>query len=585
MWRRQKSNQQGILLVEIVLAVAVFGMIALVVISAFVYGREANTVAGDNSRGAQVANTAIEALHNIAQSSFSSLNGYTNGTPYYLSLSGSQWAISSSPTLVNNLYTPSVVFGTGPNGSRSATVTVTWQATKQRQGKVTSTTYLIDWQTANQASVKTGLLIYANGGTTTSLITYRLLQSTGGWTAPQSLPSVGASNRVARSVKLYTGQTGTYKMVMARLFNGTTQYLYGFYWNGSTWATPQLLASWNSNAALDSGNFSGTWLANGTFVAVYSDSTNRPKYRTFSAGTWSNQGQLDTVSTNSGEAPTSMIVRARPGTNEAMLALLAENYDTLTSYFSNNSFSSYTTHANSGTSNGTHNVDFDWSSSNKSYGALVYTRNSTDRTPTVRIFTANGSGSGSWGTPMTSTNQPTGSIVLSVAIAGQVSGGDNFMVCDKDSATTQKIYCYTATPTSMSVPANPILAAQTTSGGAQTMELGYEDLVGNVGLAAYTDNSNRGQVKRFFAASNSWDANPLSTPLAAQKISKTRLSIEPGLNDAMVMLIDDDNNLYTNMYSGDTHTFYTTPAGYNWTVHNANGPSTSAKWFDFGWDN
>ena len=39
------------------------------------------------------------------------------------------------------------------------------------------------------------------------------------------------------------------------------------------------------------------------------------------------------------------------------------------------------------------------------------------------------------------------------------------------------------------------------------------------------------------------------------------------------------------MYDGTNHAYYTTPTGYAWTIHNANGPSVNAKWFDFGWDN
>jgi hypothetical protein len=77
----------------------------------------------------------------------------------------------------------------------------------------------------------------------------------------------------------------------------------------------------------------------------------------------------------------------------------------------------------------------------------------------------------------------------------------------------------------------------------------------------------------------------LATPSAAAYIAKTRLIPEPGLNDAMLLQIDSQNNLYSIMYDGTNHAYYTTPTGYAWTIHNANGPSVNAKWFDFGWDN
>lgn len=578
-------DSRGVLLVEILLAVGVFALISMVVLSAFIYGRESTSIAGDNSRAAQVSNTTIEALKNIAQNSYNNLNSYTNGTTYYLSTNGNQWGITTTPTTLNTIYTPSFVFSNGPNNSRQVTVTVRWQANAQRQGEITTTTYLSNWQVATNAAIKTGLLVYANGGTSTSLINYRLLQTNGLWTTPLSLPSVGASNRVARSVKLYSAQTGAAKVVMARFFNGTTQYLYAFPWNGSNWGTPQLLDSWNSSSGLDSGNFSGTYLANGTFIAVYSDNTNRPKFHTYAGGTWSSQGQFDTISTNSGDTPTSMIAMARPGTNEAMVAMLGENYDVLTSYYSNNSWSAFTTHATNGTSNGTHNVDFAWSEASGTQGALVFTRGSSDRTPSVRIFTANGSGGGSWGSTMTGPNQPLGSIVISLAIAGQTGGGNAFIVCTKNSTSTPDIYCYTATSSGVTAPANWLMTANSAPGGAQTMELGFEDQIGNIGLNAYSDNSTSSKLKRFTAATDTWDASPLASPTTASAIVKTRLIPEPGLNDAMVLQIDSANNLYSIMYNGNDHLYYTTPTGYAWTIHNANGPSVSAKWFDFGWDN
>jgi hypothetical protein len=583
----KKLNSKGVLLIEIVLAVAIFGMVALIIISAFTYGRESTSIAGDNSRGAQVANSAVEALHNIAQGSFASLSAYNNGTTYYLNAAGTQWSLSTTPTTINNVYTPAVVFSNGPSGSRQATVTVTWKENAQRQGQISSTTYLTNWQTGTgNASVKTGLLVYANGGTTTSLINYRQLQSNGLWTSPASLPSVGASNRVARSVKLYSAQTGTKKVVIARFYDGTKQYIYGFPWTGTAWGSPQLLSSWTSNAALDSGNFSGTYLANGTFVTIYSDNTNKPKYNTYDGTNWSAQGAMASISSDSSDNPTSMIIQARPGTNEAMMGVLGENYESLTSYYANGAWSAYTTHALNNNSNSTHDVDFAWSEAGGSiYGAFVYTEGNGQRTPTVHIFTADGNGSGTWGAPMKSTNQPAGSIVISVAVAGQPSGSPGFVVCDKDNSNQQRIYCYSATPTSITVPTNPILAPTTAPGGQQSMDLGYEDQIGTTGLSAYADSTAITKLKRYLSASNTWDANSISTPTAASPIEKTRLIPEPGLNDAMVLSIDSQNNLYSAMYNGSTNLFYTTPAGYNWTIHNANGPSVAAKWFDFGWDN
>jgi hypothetical protein len=582
-----RLNQKGVLLIEIILAVAVFGMITLIILSAFTYGREGTAIAGDNNRAAQVANEAVEALHNISQSAYTNLGSYTNGTTYYLDTTGTQWAISNTPKIINNLYTPAIVFSNGPNGSRQVTVNVTWRINTTRTGQASATTYLTNWQTASAAAtIKTGLLVYANGGTTTNLIDYRLLQSSGFWTSPVALPTAGAANNVPRSVKMYPAQTGTNKVVLARYYDGSKQYIYAFVWSGASWGAPKLLTSWTSSAALDSGNFSGTYLANGNFIAVYNDNTNAPKYTVMTSGVWGAQASVGSISADSTDSPTSMIIHARPGSNEAMIALLGNDFETITKYYANGAWAAnYTIHASNGTTNGTHNVDFDWSSADSVHGALIFTTGSSDRTPSVRVFTANGSGGGTWGAVMTSTNQPLGSIVQSVAIAGQAGGTATFTACDKDSASPQHIYCYTATPTTLTNPTNPILAAATAAGGQQTMELTFEQQVGSTGLAAYSDNTTSTKVKRFLSGTNTWDASPVAAPVAASIIQKTKIIAEPGLNDAIVLMIDSQNNLYTNMYNGNANSLYTTPTGYAWTIHNANGPSVGAKWFDFAWDN
>jgi hypothetical protein len=582
-----KVNNAGILLVEIILAIAVFSAITLIVLSAFIYGQQSTSIAGDNLRASEITNQTIEAVQSISQGSFNNLASYSNGTTYYLTTVAKQWSLTTTPTLINSIYSAKVVFSNGPSSSRQATVTVSWNESLQRSGNATATTYLANWTATSVSPYKTGLLVYANGGQTIQLIDYRLLQPSGQWTNPLPLPNLGSgtSNRVARSVKQYPAQTGNSKMVLARFFDGRNQFIYGFFWNGSSWSAPALLAQWVSSSYIDSGNFSGGFLVNGTFVAVYSDNTNIPKYNTFNGAAWSAQGGLPQISNDANDFPAYVIVGTRPGTNEALVGMLGFDSETVSSYFSNNTWSSYTLHANTVNGNGTKLIDFAWSPVDATKGALIYTHLGNDRTPTIRVFTANGLGSGSWGSAMVPASPPTSGHVLSVGIGAQAGTSTEFEVCDKDDSNPQNVFCYTATPTTVSSPINQLITNNTASGGQQSFDLAFEKVSGTTGLIAYSDNTSITKLKTFNSTSNTWDANPIATPTAASTIEKTRIVAEPGTNDAMVLAIDTQNNLYSTVLNGTSKTFYSTPTGYTWTIHNADGPSVGAKWFDFAWDN
>jgi hypothetical protein len=583
------NNTEGILLIEIILAIALFGMLTFVVMSAFVYSRDSTAVAGDTNRASEIASASIQAINNIAQSSYSNLTSYTNGTKYYLDNSSAQWSLSTTSTTVNSIYTPSVVFAAGPNSTtRQATVTVTWPENLQRTGTITAVTYLSNWQatTTNPVQTRTGLLVYANGGTTTELIDYRLLQSTGTWTNPQPLPIVDpkTDNEVARSVKLYPAQSGTAKVVMARYYDGTNQYLYGIVWNGTAWGNVHELTQWAGGDGLDSGNFSGTYMANGTFIAVYNDDTNIPKYATWSGTTWSAQGSLPAISSDRSDYPTSMIVQARPGANEAMVAILGNDYETVTSFYNGTSWSAITTQASNSTDDGSKMVDFAWSPENTLQGAVVFSQSSNDLGLHFRIFTDNGKGSGTWGNEISTTNQPSGSIPISIDIAAQPTGSEIWTACDKDYENQQHIYCYTLTPTTVSNPTNQLITTNSSNGGQQSFDLCFGLLSGTTGLNSYADSTTAAKLKRFNSTTNTWDSSPLIAPVAQSEIYKTHIIPEPGSNDAMDLMIDSENNLYSVMYNSSNNTFYTTPTDFAWTIHNANGPSVDAKWFDFAWD-
>src|SRR3989344_3399609 len=136
----------GVLLIEIILAVAITSIITLIILTAFIYAKDSTNIAGDRSRAVEIANMTVAAVNNISQDSFSNLSSYTDGTSYYIDISGSQWSLSTTPTTIDNLFMPTIIFGGDPSGNRSVNVTVTWQANPSRTATVSVTSYLTDWR-------------------------------------------------------------------------------------------------------------------------------------------------------------------------------------------------------------------------------------------------------------------------------------------------------------------------------------------------------------------------------------------------------------------------------------------------------
>jgi len=575
-------------MVEIILTVALFGMLSLAVLSAFIYGRESSALSNDRSRASQIANEALEAVRNIETSSYSNLASYINGTTYYLTTVSNQWSLITTPQTVDGKYSRTVIFSDGPNGSRQVTVTVGWQQNVVRTGTITAVGYLTNWRAVTAAPEKTGIFVYANGGTTVDTMSYRLLQNTGLWTNALPFPDVDSSttNRVARSVKLYSAQTGSAKMVLSRHYNGSNMYLYGTYWNGSSFTAPSLLGSWSdpSSSSADSGNYSGGFMADGTFVATYNDKTNFPKYRSFNGANWGTQGSLPSLG-SSGTYPSGVALKARPSANEAMVIMIVTDGSTRTSYFANGAWSSYTTHATL-SNNQNKIIDLDWSLADKTKAAIVFNSGNSDRSLDGRIFTANGSGGGSWSSVVSTGNQPTGSTIGSVGVFGRPSTTAEFMACDKTTQTTPRIYCYmlTTSPVAFATPINNLVTSATDSGGQRSFDLGYELLSGSSGLNAYSDATSSAKLKLYDSATSTWGTTSIALPNASGTVQKTRVVAKPNSSDDMIIVADANKNLSSVMYNGTNNILYATPAGKAWTSHSTNGPSNSAVWFDFAWD-
>ena len=582
-----KQQKHGFTLVEIILAIAVFALISTVMISAYIYGRQATQLAGNRSRASQLANEAMEAVRNIANPNYSNLSNYTNGTTYYLSQFNNQWQLTTTPSTIDGLYTRTLVFSDGPNGSRQLTVNVAWQQTLQRQGSMITKTYFANWRQPTSSPIKSGLFVYANGGLVSDYIGFKQLLSSGSWTEATILPDVdpGSTNRTPRSLKLYSAQTGSAKMVISRHYNGSSQFLYATYWNGSSFAQPQLLAQWNSSAALNSGNYGGDYLSDGSFVAVYYDGTNTPKSRVFNGSTWGPAVSLGAIG-SSGNYVTAMMTRARPNSNDMMAIFLTNDYDVNTSFYSNGVWSPYTLQTNDSAGNGSLLVDFDWNSFNPITGVALYTNSSNNRAMRARTFSVTGPGIGDWQPAATSSNIPSGRRVVSLRGIARPNTADENLACMKDSGSPASIYCYEYSPASGFVtPSNNVITTNSVSGVQITFDVAYKYSLSNDGVIAYSDGTRSGKVKVYNSSGNSWATSPVALPNAVGVIEKTRIVGRPNSDEVTLLVADSNIDVYSVVMNGSNNTLFTTPSGKAWTAHGTAGPTNDAVWYDFAWDN
>lgn len=143
-WSPTKAS--GFSVVEALLAATIFGMVAVGVIGAIVYGRQATAGAGEHARASYLAEEGIEAVRNIKAAAYSNL---VDGT-YGLVQSGGIWTLSGSSD-TTGIFTRTVQIASGGTNRKAVTATVSWpQGTATAQ--TTAVTRLTNWT----ATISTG---------------------------------------------------------------------------------------------------------------------------------------------------------------------------------------------------------------------------------------------------------------------------------------------------------------------------------------------------------------------------------------------------------------------------------------------
>jgi hypothetical protein len=388
-------------------------------------------------------------------------------------------------------------------------------------------------------------------------------------------------------LRLYSSSARKEKILISRHYDGVAQYIYAQVFNGSSWGEVNLLASWTSANYLDAQNFDGVYLENGDFMAIYSDDSKTPRSKIWDGSSWGSEKNLKNLGNQ--EIPVQIVAKKRSGSNEIMAAFLTGKSTISTEYYSGSSWANAVSHSTALPAVNKKLVDFDWSPNSPTAGALIYASGNatTARSIVAKIWQANGSGSGSWGTAATSATQS--SAVGAMAVSGR-KGANEFQACDKDSSVSPKIICYrisfSGTSASFSNPANQQIVSGTDSGIQRSFHLAFET-AGNLAINVYSDSTGTPKLKKYDPSSNSWDTSATAFSVGAYSpanIKTVKILPYPENDDMLILAGDANQDLYSAFWNGEKNEIFASPLDKEFYRHGTHGSDAGDFWFDFAWD-
>ncbi|OGH16612.1 MAG: hypothetical protein A3C97_02575 [Candidatus Levybacteria bacterium RIFCSPHIGHO2_02_FULL_37_11] len=587
-------KKNGFSVIEVILAAALFMIIATGSITVILQGLDSNRLGEEQTVANQYATEGMEAVRSIKNQNFANL---VNSAGTGVAQSGGVWIFSGTNNTntfnpvgkytraikVESVYRDAVppagnivTSGTLDPDTKKITSTVSWNFTPSRANSVQLISYLSDWRKPITPS-RGGILVYGDGGTTTDAIKYKIFDpDTGTWGAATATADVDVSttNKALRVARVFASSTRDEKVLVTRHYNGSSHFIYAQVFNSTGWSNVQLLFSWASTSFLNVRNFDGTYLSNGNFMVVYSDNTTTPKYRIWNGASWGSQ----TNAVNVGGIPTYIVAKARPNNNEVMIATFDQTSDTNTAYFNGSSWSAAVQHSSAAPTNTKEHIDFAWSLQNALKGAMVYPGGGTDSTQDLKIWTANGSGSGSWSATSNAPNL--GGRLGAVDIDGR-RGAEEFVSCQKNA--NNKIGCFLANTTpGWSTPANNTLTNNTEGGIQRSYNFAFEDS-GSEGVVVYSDNTSTPKLKKYVSSSNSFDATPSNLDTLGGVLTTIRMRPLSDSEDIFIFMATG-NTLYSVLWDGTGNVVYILPTGKAFITHGTNGSATTDFWYDFAWD-
>lgn len=141
MMNKRLKRIRGFSLVEVLLSIAVFLLLAMGLVSAILYGEESTALAGKQARAMLLAKEGLEAVRSIRDADFANLSAGTHG----LATTGGAWTLSGSSD-TEDIYTRSVTLTQVDANTFLAESQVTWDQNLQRSGTIILPAYFTYWQ-------------------------------------------------------------------------------------------------------------------------------------------------------------------------------------------------------------------------------------------------------------------------------------------------------------------------------------------------------------------------------------------------------------------------------------------------------
>lgn len=162
-----KKNVSGISIIEFIISVAIFSIIASVITVLVLQGFSINRLGNEETKSSFLAQEGIEATTSIRNQSFSNL---ANGN-YGVSRTAGYWQFLGTSDLIDNKYTRVVTVADGLRdidnnlvesggnidvNTKKIISTVSWNFTPSRQNQTAYTVYLTNWQEGVVVPTPTG---------------------------------------------------------------------------------------------------------------------------------------------------------------------------------------------------------------------------------------------------------------------------------------------------------------------------------------------------------------------------------------------------------------------------------------------
>ncbi len=590
MFSSVSTASSGFGIIEVIVALGLFAIIAVTAVSTLVGSFSVNRLSEEETQAALYAQEGIEAARSLKKQGWSDVLLATDcSSGCGLDSSGGTWAWSGSSDSLGE-FTRVVTMsqaqrdGSGNLVASGGTIdpdtyrvesSVSWDFSPTRSNTAAVVTYLTYYEKSIGGGG--GMLVYADLSGDDDVIRYKLLSSDGTWGSEQTVPDFNVpNNRDTQRVELYSSPDSPEKILVTKHFQngpGDDQYLFAQVWDGSSWGNVQQLASWTGGARAEARSFDGDYLANGTFLLVYENNSNVVQYRTWNGSSWSSQQ----VAGNVGGNPDWIVVRNRVDTNEAFVAVQDSGQDTNTGYWNGSSWGGLTEHGTNTSGAQRESLSFAWSLGSTNLGMMMYNDSNNDTTPNARAFTASG-GFGSWGSP--TENQNIGAAGRNYSIIAR-PGADEFLACARDSSND--ISC-------METGAGPSWTGyqelETTSEGGNGTNFGlaYEQESGSLAVLVYSGNPSQDDPKfrTYDPSSNTWGGEAAMSDIGSD-LETVRAIPQPNSDDILFLMAESSQDLWSVVWNGASDQFYS--SGDRALIeHGTNGSGDNDVWYDFAWD-